>query len=116
MAGTFASAQPIERALPFCRTRTTGFPFAAAITFSMSCCWTFGRSRLERSPPAKPSIRTGISSPSSRELRPRTITTASAACAAATASATSSPRPPGVSHRSWAIASYFSCSSSTRMG
>ena len=60
-------------------------PAAAATTFSISSCWTFGRSRLVRSPPAKPSICTGISSPSRRELRPSTITTASAAFAAATA-------------------------------
>ena len=77
-------AQLRATALPLCSTTISGLPVAA--TASSSFCCGAGRSRLVRSPPPKPGILMGISSPSSCGDSPTKATTTSASFARATAS------------------------------
>src|SRR5271169_6261906 len=84
MAAACSLAQVSASALPLRDTTMTGLPVAPSA--SSNCCCAAGRSILVRSPPLKPSILIGISSPSSCGESPTKATTTSDAFAAATAS------------------------------
>src|SRR5580658_6683835 len=80
-ADAFALAQVYATALPLIDTTISGLP--VALIASSKCCCDAGRAMSVRSPPANPSARRGIDSPSNRGERPTKATTTSACAAAA---------------------------------